>query len=125
MPLDDETVESAKQTQAIRATTLARMGFQKQWNQWVLTKVQRQQEQQERILSPPQASNSAPPPPTYITEILTGIRDLKVFVGEQLDGFGQQFSQRFDTLGYQIEHLGYCVSCLESDKGESLWYHKI
>ena len=29
VPLDSETVESPKRTQAIRVTTLARMGFQK------------------------------------------------------------------------------------------------
>ena len=57
VPLDDEIVESPKRTQATGATTLARMGFQKQQNQWVLTKVQRQ-EQQERTSSPPRAFDS-------------------------------------------------------------------
>ena len=45
------------------------------------------------------------------------MRDLKVFVGQRLDGFGQQFSMRFDTLGHQIDHLGRRVNCLEGGMG--------
>ena len=116
VPLDGEIVESPKRTQSIGATTVARMGFQKQQNQWILTKVQRQQEQQERTPSPPRAADSAPPP-TYIADLVSGMRDLKFFVRDRLHSFGQQFSERFDTLGQQIDHLGYRVSRLEGDMG--------
>ena len=50
------------------------------------------------------------------------MRDLKVFVGQRLDGFGQQFSMRFDTFEQQIASLGHRVSRLEGDMG-SLRHH--
>ena len=45
------------------------------------------------------------------------MHDLKVFIGQRLDGSGQQFSMRFNTLGQQIDHLGCRVNCLEGDMG--------
>ena len=83
VPLNGETVEKSKRSHAIGATTLARMGFHKRQNQWVLSKSHRQQEQQERTPSPTHPSASTPPP-AYVTDILTRMQDLKVFVGQRL-----------------------------------------